>query len=160
MIRSRGLLVLVVLAAMLAVIFSWNPQVVTKSATQESTSATQESTPRVVATRPATPAPSSAQGPSIADPQPAPRAQPPELAYSFLGRTTEGGVTFIVLHGAGRMHKVRGPGPLDDNYVIDEIRDDHLVLRHLPTGAQQVLALESRNYGVMFSGSAADTPQD
>ena len=104
--------------------------------------------------------PAMAQAPLAANPQPVARPQPPELPYSFLGRITEGGANTIVLHGAGRTLTVRGLGPIDENYVVEAIHDDHLVLRHVATGAQQALGLEARNYGLMYGGSAADTPQD
>ena len=116
--------------------------------------------PRVLASQPLAPSPTAGQNVPAASQRPVTRPQAPELPFSFLGRVTEGGESTIVLHGSGRTLKVRGIGPIDDNYVVEHIRDDHLVLRHLPTGAEQALGLESRNYGVMMGASAADTPQD
>jgi hypothetical protein len=89
-----------------------------------------------------------------------PSTQPPALPFSFLGKLTEGGETRIVLYSGGRTLDVRHAGRLDDQYQVDEIHDDHLVLRYLPLGVQQVLALASGQDAFFPGGSAEDTPQD
>jgi hypothetical protein len=85
--------------------------------------------------------------------------QPPPVPFSYLGRITEGGETSILLYAGGRTLKVRGVGRLDEQYEVEAIHDDHLVLRYIRLGTQQVLALASRQY-VVTGGSAADTQQD
>jgi hypothetical protein len=160
MIRSRRALVWVAGLGLLVLVFYWGGTTPRRSEDVSAPVALREQPRPAVATRAESLPPVTTPVPRVASPQPVPRPQPPELPYSFLGRITEGGIDTIVLHGAGRTLKVRGLGPLDENYAVEAIRDDHLLLRHIPTGAQQALALESRNYGVMFGGSAADTPQD
>jgi len=77
------------------------------------------------------------------------RTQPQSLAFSFLGRTQEGGRESIVLYApGGRTFKVSAPGPLDERYVVDEIREDRVVIRDLVLATQQVVGLDARQYDV------------
>jgi hypothetical protein len=86
-------------------------------------------------------------------------ASAPTFPYAFLGKVTENDATTILLYGAGRTLKVRGPGPLDEQYQVDEVYDDHLVIRYLPLGTRQVLELASRQYAIPGS-LRGDYPQD
>jgi hypothetical protein len=86
--------------------------------------------------------------------------QAPPVPFLFLGKITEGGETQIVLYRGGRTSTVRHAGPLDDQYQVDEIHDDRLVLRYLPSGVQQVLGLSSQQYAFIPNASPEDTPQD
>jgi hypothetical protein len=96
--------------------------------------------------------------PPVHRPAVASTPQAPALPFSFLGKITEGGATTILLHASGRTFKVRGAGPLDERYSVDEIKDDHMVIRYLPLETRQVLELESRRYSP--NDSAAEYPQD
>jgi hypothetical protein len=89
-----------------------------------------------------------------------PKPQAPPVPFSFLGKITEDGETKVVLYRGGRTLTVRHAGPLDDQYQVDEIHDDRLVLRYLPLGVQQVLGLSSQQYAFIPNASPEDTPQD
>jgi len=65
-----------------------------------------------------------------------------------------------VLYGRGRTMTVRAAGPLDDEYVVDAIEEGYLMLRHLPSGASQMLELASRQHTVTLTGPTAETPED
>ena len=85
---------------------------------------------------------------------------PPELPYRFLGKVTVEGDTALVLYGRGRTVKVRAPGQLDDDWVVDAIEDGYLMLRHVPLGASHILELVSQKHAVVQAGLPAETPQD
>jgi hypothetical protein len=89
----------------------------------------------------------------------APRSQAPPLPFSFLGKMTEGAETSIILYRGGRTITVRGPGRLDDDYVVESIQETFLALRYLPLGEQQFLELTALQDPTPY-GSAAETPQD
>ena len=114
--------------------------------------------------KPAAPAVPAARPTSVTPPQ-APGAaarrgpQAPDLPFAFLGRLTEGGESVILLHGGGRVLRVRGVGPLTNDYEVTAIYDNHIVLRYLPLGTEQKLELASRANAITFD-SPADSPQD
>jgi hypothetical protein len=66
--------------------------------------------------------------------------RPVEMPYRFIGKSTTGAQTSIVLFGRGRVVNLHGPGPLDDEYVVDAVFDDYLVVRHVPTSVAKFLA--------------------
>lgn len=109
----------------------------------------------------APPAPMQAPAATTA-PQPKARAtlQPPDLPYRFIGKTTTGGEISIVLFGRGRTITLRGPGPLDDEYVVDAVFDDYLVLRHVPTSVGKFLKFEQRRPVVGPPQDPEDSPRD
>ncbi len=82
----------------------------------------------------------------IASTPPRSRAATPsdELPFRFIGRTSSGADASIVLFGRGRTVTLRGPVPLDDEYVVEAVFDDYLVVRHVPTGAGWFLAFAQR----------------
>jgi hypothetical protein len=84
--------------------------------------------------------------------------EPPPVPFLFLGKIVEDGETNILLYATGRTFKVRGIGPLDDDYDVAEIHADHLVLRYLPLNARQFVGLSSR--GVVIGGLPEDSQQD
>ena len=85
------------------------------------------------------------------DPAPAP--------FAFLGRFTEHGETVVLLYGAGSTLKVRGTGPVADGYEVDALLDDLLVLRHVPSGTQQLIELTARE-SLPLSSLLEDFPRD
>ena len=87
------------------------------------------------------------------------RPQPPALPFTYLGRMTDDGESVVVLGARGRTFKVRGAGPLDADYLVEALFDDHLVLRYVPLDARQVLELASRQ-PVAAGGASAEYPQD
>jgi hypothetical protein len=88
-----------------------------------------------------------------------PAPQAPQLPFSYLGKITEGGTPTILLHGDGKTWKLRAPGPIDERYQVDAIFEDRIVIRYLPLGTEQVLALSAREYGVPDS-LRGEYPQD
>jgi len=85
--------------------------------------------------------------------------EPPPLPFAFLGKITEAGRTSLVLYGGGRTLKVQDVGRLDDNYEVDAILDDAVVLRYVPLGTRQILELGRRQFLVGPVDSDA-YPQD
>jgi hypothetical protein len=67
-----------------------------------------------------------------------------DVPYRFIGKSAMGAETSIVLFGRGRLVTLRGPGPLDDEYMVDAVFDDYIVVRHVPTGVGKFMALSQR----------------
>ncbi len=112
----------------------------------------------VAATATAAPAP---PAPAVTAPPRAPvRSRPADMPYRFMGKSAAGAETSIVLFGRGRVVTVQGPGPLDDEYVVESVFDDYLVLRHLPTGAGTFLPLAQRQTVAMPRQDPENTPRD
>ena len=104
--------------------------------------------PRVSAVRVATqPAQNGAPGPA-------------DMPYRFIGKVGAGAETSILLFGRGRIASLRGPTPLDDEYVVDAVFDDYIVIRHVPTGVGQFLALAQRRQVTGPSMDPEDSPRD
>lgn len=82
------------------------------------------------------------------------------MPYRFAGRAASGAESSIVLFGRGRVVTLHGPGPLDDEYVVEAVFDDYLVLRHVSTGVGQFLALAQRQPGLELSRNPEDSPRD
>lgn len=87
-------------------------------------------------------------------------AKPAAIDFKLLGTSTEGSETALLLYGGGRTLRVRGTGPIDDEYAVDAIRDGLLVLRFVPSGSTQVLEIASRRREAAPDWSAADSPPD
>jgi hypothetical protein len=88
------------------------------------------------------PAIAAASTPAVAAapvPPPVPRA--PALPFTYVGRWEENGQTIIYLLENGQVFPVRGPGPLDERYAVQSVSADALVLKYLPIGEEQTLAL-------------------
>lgn len=107
--------------------------------------------------------PDTATAPSMARAH-APVARAPsrrdDMPYRFIGRSTSGTETAIVLFGRGRVVSVRGPQALDDEYVVEAVFDDYLVLRHAPTGVGKFLALTQRQPVTEPPRNPEDSPRD
>ena len=91
-------------------------------------------------------------------PQPARRAAPPSLQFKFLGKITQGDETLVLLYGDGTTLKVRGLGPLNDDYVIDAFAEEYVVLRRVSSGASQIIDLASPGpapAGELWGGDSA-----
>lgn len=85
---------------------------------------------------------------------------PPSQPFKFLGKVTAEGETSVVLYGRGRTLTVRATGPIDDDYTVDAIEEDHLVLRRVGGGATEILPLTTRQRASIETVSAAETPED
>ena len=84
---------------------------------------------------------------------------PTPAPFAFLGRFTENGEAVVLLYRAGRTLKVRGTGPVADDYDVDALLDNLVVLRHVPSGARQVIEMAAHDYQPL-SGSPEDFPRD
>ena len=71
-----------------------------------------------------------------------PRAPP--LPFTYLGTTVEDGHSTVFLHRNGIPVAVRAPGAIDDEYVVEWIDKDQLVLRYVPLNEGQVLKLRAQ----------------
>jgi hypothetical protein len=113
------------------------------------------------------PAPPTMSGASRSPPlaagiQPKDRAPsvPGDLPYRFIGKSVVGAETSIVLFGRGRIVTLRGPGPLDDEYVVEAMFDEYLVLRHVPTGVGKFLEYARRQQVVVPPQDPEESPRD
>ena len=108
------------------------------------------------------PTPEAPKAPSAAAPEPNSRATSyaTDRPYRFLGKSTTGAETSIVLFGRGRVVNLRGPGRLDDEYVVEGIFDEYLVLRHVPTGVGEFLELAQRRQAAGPPQDAEESPRD
>ena len=121
----------------------------------------------VAAPGPKAPTPSPAPEPTralseVAAPQPAPRARlaPTHPPYRFIGKTSTGDRSSIVLFGRGRVVTLEGPGPIDDEYVVEAMFDDYLVLRHVQTGTGTFLQYGRRRQVTQPQPDPEDIPYD
>lgn len=89
-----------------------------------------------------------------------PRVAVPSAPYRYIGTSTTGTETSIVLFGRGRIVTLRGPQPLDDEYEVDAVFDDYLVLRHTPTGFGMFLRFAPRPMAFEPPRNAEDSPRD
>lgn len=87
-------------------------------------------------------------------------ARTSSMPYRFAGRAVSGAESSIVLFGRGRVVTLHGPGPIDDEYAVEAVFDDYLVLRHIPTGVGQFLAFAQRQPGLELSRNPEDSPRD
>lgn len=113
----------------------------------------------------AAPAPAPAREAMRPTPLPAPPTQraapqPADMPYRFIGMSGSGGGDTIVLFGRGRIVTLRGPGPLDDEYVVDAVFDDYLVIRHVPSGVGKFLPLRQRKPAVGPPQDPEESPRD
>lgn len=89
-----------------------------------------------------------------------PALAPHDVPFKVLGTLPEPGGDVVVLYGRGRTLPVRGPGPLDDDYVVDAVDAERIVLREVRGGATHVLALGAPDRVVAPSTSPDDSPPD
>jgi hypothetical protein len=99
--------------------------------------------------------------PAISPPAPAQPATPraPSFPFEYFGQLTEQGETKVLLHGGGRVLAVRGPGPLLEDWNVDELHEHLLVVRHVPSGTRYQIELATRRYD-LTPQSPDDSPQD
>ena len=108
--------------------------------------------PELVAPTATQPAPASSLAPSAI-----PVAAAPEFPYAYFGRNGSGG---IVLSGRGRVATVQGPGPLDDEYVVEAVMEHRLLLRHVPSGVGRFVELVARRAPAEPPSAPEDSAQD
>jgi len=112
-------------------------------------------TPLPIPEAPMAPAAAAATKPN----QPTPPA-PNDMPYRFIGKSTEGAEISIVLFGRGRIVTLSSPGPLDDEYVVEAMFDEYLMLRHVPTGVGKFLEYVQRQQVVAPPRDPEDSPYD
>lgn len=111
-----------------------------------------------IAATPATPA-TPETPPRGGMPDRSPRAMP-EAPYRYIGRTGEGPDAAIVLFGQGRTVTLSGPGRIDDEHVAEAVSADHVVVRHLPSGAGAFLMLTPPQAGAAAGQDPEQFPRD
>jgi len=103
-------------------------------------------------------------GPSLSPPQKqtplVPTAAPAPPPFAFLGKIEEDGESVVLLYRSGRTLKVRGAGLVADGYVVDALLENHLLLRHVPSGTQQLIEFAARDTDPPVSYSPDEAPQD
>jgi hypothetical protein len=122
--------------------------------------------PSALIAAPTTPPPTVPEAPrapaaaAVAQPnEPAPPA-PNHMPYRFMGKSTKGSESSIVLFGRGRIVTLSGPGPLDDEYVVEAMFDEYLMLRHVPTGVGKFIEYARRQQVVEPPRDPEDSPHD
>jgi hypothetical protein len=88
------------------------------------------------------------------------RTTPVPVRFKFFGKTSDGGVTSVILFGGGRTLTVRGTGPIGEDYVVDAFQPEYVMLRHVTVGTTQLIELVPPRQAVAVSGSPEDSPQD
>lgn len=79
----------------------------------------------------------------------------PALPFHFLGRWQEGGVsTVFVSHGGRGLPAVEGR-PLTPHYMVERIDKREMLLRHVPTGTRQTLALVAQGAAAAAASQAS-----
>lgn len=79
----------------------------------------------------------------------------PALPFGFLGRWQEGGVsTVFVSHGGRGLPAVEGR-PLTPHYLVERIDKREMLLRHVPTGTRQTLALVAQGAAAAAASQAS-----
>ena len=111
--------------------------------------------------RPGDTAPLVSSRPSISPSPFATKATPqaPRFPFEYFGRLGEQGETKVLLHGAGRVLAVSGPGPLIQDWEAEELREHMLVVRHVPSGTRYLVELATRRYD-LTPQSPDETQQD
>lgn len=87
-------------------------------------------------------------------------ALPADPPYRFMGRVDSGAMSGVVLFGRGRVVTLHGPGPIDEEYVVDALFDDYLVLRHVPTAVGTFVALAQRRKSAPAPADPEDSARD
>lgn len=94
-------------------------------------------------------------------PTPPPPPQAPPLPFTYMGKWTENGQTTVYLSQGERHVAVRGPGKLNETYVVESIDDRQMVLNYVPLGIRQVLPLAPGAPAAQAAGAApAAAPQE
>lgn len=78
-----------------------------------------------------------------APPRRPPVPQPPPLPFSYMGKLVEGKVTTVFLTNDDENYIARLGDTIDENYRVEEIGEDQMVLTYLPLKRRQHLAYET-----------------
>jgi hypothetical protein len=100
--------------------------------------------------------------PRVVTPTPAPQAAKPRpvaVSFRYLGKGPGEGGNSVVIYGGGRTLTVRGPGPVDEDYVVDAMQRDYILLRYVPLGTTQLVELASPRV-VLPPAAPEDSAQD
>lgn len=153
--RRSCLLVKVVGSALFTALaaFAWLGLAVPESGGDPASPASDGVAPSVIGSWFAAPAPLSDTAPALHGPRPNVAADPAssrmthrpvEMPYRFAGRSTLGTETSIVLYGRGRVVTVLGPGALDDEYVVEAVSNEYVLIRHVPSSVGTFMATTNR----------------
>lgn len=85
---------------------------------------------------------------------------PKPSPFKLLGKVQDGDVKVLLLYRGGRVLSVRDGTPADDDYVVDALTDDYVVLRQRSTNESQIIQLAAREDPVSAGWSAENTSPD
>jgi hypothetical protein len=77
-------------------------------------------------------------------PPPPPPPPPPPLPFTSIGKLEDGAATTAFLLAADRTYAVRTGDTIDNNYRVEEVTPQRIVLLYLPLKVRQELSLEGR----------------
>ena len=80
--------------------------------------------------------------------------------FKLLGKLQEGDTTVLLLYRGGRVLSIRDATPADDDYVVDALTDDYLVLRQRSTNESQIIQLAAREEAALTGSSAGNMSPD
>jgi hypothetical protein len=80
--------------------------------------------------------------------------------FTFLGKVDQDGETIVLLYRSGRTLKVTGAGPVAEDYVVDAVLQNQLLLRHVASGTQQIIEFTARDTEAPVSYFPEETPRD
>ena len=90
---------------------------------------------------------------------PQPVAPAPEpLPFKLLGKVQDDDGSLLLLYRGGRVLSIRNATPVDDDYVVDALTEDYVVLRQRSTNESQIIQLVARQEAVSTEWS--DTSPD
>jgi hypothetical protein len=78
-----------------------------------------------------------------ADPATSKEAVPPPLPFVYIGKVTQDGRTTVYLSRDQFSYAARAGENLDNEYRVDAIEDNRILLTYLPLGIQRVLSFSS-----------------
>jgi hypothetical protein len=86
--------------------------------------------------------------------------QPKPLPFKLLGKVQDGDASILLLYRGGRILSIRNATPVDDDYVVDALTEDYVVLRQRSTNESQIIQLAAREEAVTTGWSAENTSPD
>jgi hypothetical protein len=96
---------------------------------------------------------------AIYAPQPtAPYPKP--LPFKLLGKVQDGDARILLLYRAGHVLSIRNATPVDDDYVVDALTEDYVVLRQRSTNESQIIQLAARQESGTAGSSAPNLEPD
>ena len=71
-------------------------------------------------------------------------SQATPVPFKLLGKVQEGGASTLLLYRGGQLLSIRNGMPLDEDYVVDALTEDYVVLRQRSNNESQIIQLAAR----------------